>query len=142
MGAPDLQEGGPVAHCVRHYEEPMEASCRVCHRTFCNRCLVYSFGPNKPPFCVGCALSASGVRTTKLATAAHAEPQAAEPRVDRRAERAERRAAKAEARAMRRAAKRGGGADRADDERSTTVPAPHDLSIPSSRYGPGEHVVS
>ena len=29
---------------------------------FCADCLVYSFGPNKPPYCVSCALGASGVR--------------------------------------------------------------------------------
>ena len=128
-----------MTHCVRHYEEPMEARCRACQRTFCSRCLVYSFGPNKPPYCVGCALSASGVRSTKLAhAAAVAEPTEARP--DRRTERAERRAAKAEARAMRKAAKR----SEMDDvpERSSAVPAPRDLTIPASRYGSGEHAVN
>jgi hypothetical protein len=43
-------------------EEPSTGECRNCHGTFCARCLVYSFGPKKPPFCVGCALVASGVR--------------------------------------------------------------------------------
>lgn len=43
-------------------EEPATGECRNCHGTFCARCLVYSFGPKKPPFCVGCALVASGVR--------------------------------------------------------------------------------
>lgn len=129
-----------MAHCVRHYEEPMEAACRVCHRTFCNRCLVYSFGPNKPPYCVGCALSASGVRTTKAPVFAAAPEQEA-PAGDRRAERAERRAAKAEARAMRKAAKRG-EVEASGDERSSAVPAPRDLTIPASRYGSGERAVS
>lgn len=49
-------------HCLRHLEEPSTGECRSCHGTFCARCLVFSFGPKKPPFCVGCALVASGVR--------------------------------------------------------------------------------
>lgn len=51
-----------MEHCLRHMEEPSTGECRNCHGTFCARCLVYSFGPKKPPFCVGCALVASGVR--------------------------------------------------------------------------------
>ncbi len=50
-------------HCLRHMEESASGECRSCHGQFCTRCLVYSFGPKKPPFCVGCALHASGVRT-------------------------------------------------------------------------------
>lgn len=49
-------------HCLRHMEEAASGQCRSCNGTFCARCLVYSFGPKKPPFCVGCALVASGVR--------------------------------------------------------------------------------
>lgn len=37
--------------------------CRHCGDWFCSECLVYSFGPKKPPFCVGCALAAAGVRS-------------------------------------------------------------------------------
>jgi hypothetical protein len=44
-------------------EEPSTGECRNCHGAYCARCLVYSFGPKKPPFCVGCALRASGVRS-------------------------------------------------------------------------------
>ena len=49
-------------HCVRHFEESMEATCRTCGAPFCGRCLVFAFGPKKPPYCIGCALSAGGVR--------------------------------------------------------------------------------
>lgn len=49
--------------CVKHQFEEAEAMCRHCGDWFCSECLVYSFGPNKPPFCVGCALAASGVRS-------------------------------------------------------------------------------
>ena len=50
-------------HCVRHYEETVAGHCRSCGQAFCSRCLVFAFGPNKPPYCVGCALYASGIRS-------------------------------------------------------------------------------
>ncbi|HMS88285.1 MAG TPA: hypothetical protein PK748_05600 [Acidimicrobiales bacterium] len=50
-------------YCQRHTEELSTGECRSCHGSYCARCLVYSFGPKKPPFCVGCALRASGVRS-------------------------------------------------------------------------------
>lgn len=65
MGAGlDPGEGShTVNHCMRHYEETVAGVCRSCGQPFCSRCLVYAFGPKKPPYCVGCALYASGVRT-------------------------------------------------------------------------------
>ena len=48
--------------CNNHGFEIAENSCRNCGYDFCNECLVYSFGPKKPPFCVACALAAAGVR--------------------------------------------------------------------------------
>jgi hypothetical protein len=47
---------------VRHQFEPAVDHCRTCDEAFCVECLVYSFGADKPPFCVHCALSAAGVR--------------------------------------------------------------------------------
>lgn len=55
----DVIEG----RCFRHGFEVAEARCRQCGLEFCNECLVYSFGPGKPPFCVPCALAAAGVRS-------------------------------------------------------------------------------
>jgi hypothetical protein len=49
--------------CHVHNFEPAEARCRNCGSEFCNECLVYAFGPGKPPFCVSCALAAAGVRS-------------------------------------------------------------------------------
>lgn len=49
-------------HCVRHQFEAAVDRCRVCDEPFCPECLVHSFGPKQPPFCVNCALSAAGVR--------------------------------------------------------------------------------
>ena len=49
--------------CSTHQFELAEAICRNCGDLYCNECLVYSFGPKKPPYCISCALAASGVRS-------------------------------------------------------------------------------
>jgi hypothetical protein len=49
--------------CHVHNFELAEARCRNCGHEFCNECLVYAFGANKPPYCVACALAAAGVRS-------------------------------------------------------------------------------
>jgi hypothetical protein len=121
---------------MRHYEEPVVAHCRTCAKPYCSRCLVYSFGPDKPPDCVGCALTASGVRNKNKPVVVQAE---AGP--DRRAERAQRKAEKAEAkaaaRAMKRAAKLGEAAPaEAEGPRPTNVPVPRGLPVPASRFAP------
>jgi hypothetical protein len=51
-----------MASCNRHPFDQAAGSCRACGREFCSTCLVYSFGPKKPPYCVPCALEAAGVR--------------------------------------------------------------------------------
>lgn len=51
-----------VERCVKHNFETAENHCRTCGQGYCNECLVYSFGPKKPPYCVQCALAAAGVR--------------------------------------------------------------------------------
>lgn len=98
-----------MSHCIRHFEEPPAGSCRSCHQPFCTRCLVWAFGPKKPPYCVACALSASGVRPSHrvvVGGGAGAEVPAPEgPTVDKRTARAERRA-------EREALKRAGRAER------------------------------
>lgn len=141
----DLQ-GVPVAHCIRHFEEPIAGLCRTCNQPFCSRCLVFAFGPKKPPYCVGCALTASGVRVNKVSAQAMAAAAAPEVEVedghrverltamDKRVERAQKRAAKAAARAALRPSRfRRGAADpqpaappEADRRapRAATVPAP------------------
>lgn len=68
-------------YCLRHMEEPSAAQCRSCRGTYCARCLVYSFGPRKPPFCVGCALHASGVRSGQR-NQARLDPMAGGPAGD------------------------------------------------------------
>ena len=54
-----------MAHiCQVHPYEVAEGLCRSCGGPFCADCLVYPFGPVKPPYCVPCAVSAAGVRTS------------------------------------------------------------------------------
>lgn len=48
--------------CTRHQFEPADGVCRNCGFEFCAECLVFAFGPDKPPYCIPCALAASGVR--------------------------------------------------------------------------------
>jgi hypothetical protein len=50
--------------CNRHSFELAENVCCRCGLPFCHDCLVYPRGPKKPPFCVGCAISAAGVRSS------------------------------------------------------------------------------
>ena len=51
-----------AARCSKHSFDGAAAQCRSCKEPFCSDCLVYTYGPNKPPFCVPCALVAAGVR--------------------------------------------------------------------------------
>ncbi|HEX9995357.1 MAG TPA: hypothetical protein VGB14_20730 [Acidimicrobiales bacterium] len=50
--------------CTRHPFERAEDTCRSCGNGFCGDCLVYAFGPKRPPYCIGCAIAAAGVRST------------------------------------------------------------------------------
>jgi hypothetical protein len=52
------------SNCAKHPFEIAENVCASCHRAYCAECLVYSFGAKKPPFCIPCAVSAAGIRTT------------------------------------------------------------------------------
>jgi hypothetical protein len=50
--------------CEKHLFEAAEDRCGKCGSEFCAECLVYSFGPKRPPFCIPCAVSAAGIRRT------------------------------------------------------------------------------
>ncbi len=54
---------GMDGRCYVHSFEISENTCRNCGMCFCSECLVYAFGANKPPYCIECALGASGVRS-------------------------------------------------------------------------------
>jgi hypothetical protein len=126
-----------MAHCIRHYEEPMEGVCRSCDRPYCGRCLVFAFGPDKPPYCVGCALTASGVRNKgKVVVSKPAAPSGADRKLEKAQRRAERKAAKVEAKAERKALKSLPPLVEPEPPRPSTVPAPDNLSMPTARYGP------
>lgn len=49
--------------CAKHPHERGVALCRRCGGAWCADCLVYAFGPKKPPYCMGCAMVAGGVRS-------------------------------------------------------------------------------
>lgn len=49
--------------CEKHLFETAEDRCGKCGLEFCAECLVYSFGPKRPPFCIPCAVSAAGIRS-------------------------------------------------------------------------------
>ncbi|MGH2684753.1 MAG: hypothetical protein ACRDJP_04720 [Actinomycetota bacterium] len=51
-----------TAQCAKHHFDRAVALCGQCALTFCPSCLVYAFGPDKPPFCIPCALTVGGVR--------------------------------------------------------------------------------
>jgi hypothetical protein len=51
-----------MASCEKHPFDVAVDRCRSCKFEYCSSCLVYSFGPKKPPFCVSCALDAAGIR--------------------------------------------------------------------------------
>jgi hypothetical protein len=58
-----------TTQCDKHLFEEATGMCRVCRRPFCPDCLVYAQGPNKAPFCIPCALTAAGVRSTAASQA-------------------------------------------------------------------------
>lgn len=67
--------------CVRHPMLRAAGACGQCGHLFCGECLVHAFGPQRPPMCRACALSAAGVR----------QRRAALPKVQRRTRRERRR---------------------------------------------------
>ena len=48
--------------CSQHPERKATGACRSCDLECCADCLVFSFGRYRRPYCVRCALIASGVR--------------------------------------------------------------------------------
>jgi hypothetical protein len=53
-----------MERCHTHAEDGATGICRSCGRDFCERCLVYSYGRHRPPYCVRCALIAAGTTPT------------------------------------------------------------------------------
>lgn len=80
--------------CAKHPHEMGSAICRRCGGAWCRDCLVYSFGPKKPPYCMSCAMVAGGVRSV-----------AARPAMPKRDMRARAKAIRVEAKATKQAAR-------------------------------------
>ena len=53
-----------TATCEAHPFETATDTCKTCYYDYCPECLVYPHGERKPPYCVPCALTAAGVRST------------------------------------------------------------------------------
>jgi hypothetical protein len=99
--------------CAKHPHEKGVAICRRCGGAWCNDCLVYSFGERKPPFCMGCAMVAGGVRTAAM-----------RPAMPKRELKALQKAAKAEAKAAAKAAKREAVPAPEEEQAVAMTPAP------------------
>jgi hypothetical protein len=52
------------SRCAKHLFEGAEDFCGKCGLEFCGECLVYAFGPKKPPLCIPCAVQAAGIRAS------------------------------------------------------------------------------
>ena len=62
-GRSDERRGVMFDSCGKHPHEMGVALCGRCGGSWCANCLVYSFGPKKPPYCMSCAMVAGGVQT-------------------------------------------------------------------------------
>ena len=61
-----------MTSCVKHPGRRATGNCRACDTECCADCLVFSFGRLRQPYCVPCALIASGVQARS-----HASPPTA-----------------------------------------------------------------
>jgi hypothetical protein len=84
-----------MSSCTKHPHEPMVATCRRCAQPWCTTCLVYTYGASKPPYCIACAMVASGVRTNGAPPAASRKELKARAKEAKRAAKEAKRAAKA-----------------------------------------------
>jgi hypothetical protein len=48
-----------MSNCFKHIFDEAVDACRACQNHFCGECLVFTLGPQHPPYCVPCALVAS-----------------------------------------------------------------------------------
>lgn len=55
--------------CDKHLFDPAEDRCGTCGGEFCSECLVYAFGPRRPPLCIPCAVAAAGIRRSAACSA-------------------------------------------------------------------------
>jgi hypothetical protein len=89
-----------MSSCIKHPHEPMVTTCRRCAQPWCTTCLVYTYGASKPPYCIACAMVASGVRTNGAPPAASRRVLKSRAKEAKRAAKEAKRAAKASAVAL------------------------------------------
>ena len=99
--------------CGKHTHEMGVALCRRCGGSWCSSCLVYSFGPKKPPYCMSCAMVAGGVRSSSSL-----------PAMPKRQLKAQMRALKAETKAQAKAAARAESPEQHPEESPETEVSP------------------
>lgn len=75
-----------MSSCTKHQSEHAVGSCRRCAAEWCTACLVYTYGPDKPPYCVSCAMVAAGVRTSGARPVASRRQLKAQAKAQRKAE--------------------------------------------------------
>ncbi|MFL6206814.1 MAG: hypothetical protein ACJ739_15850 [Acidimicrobiales bacterium] len=102
--------------CGKHPHEQGVALCRRCGHSWCTSCLVYAFGPKKPPFCMSCAMYAGGVRSS-----------ASRPAMSRRELKAQAKAMRIQAKA---AAKAAAAPEETEDVEAEAACADTDWSTP------------
>jgi len=122
-----------TAQCAKHHFDRAVAQCGQCALTFCPSCLVYAFGPNKPPFCIPCALTVGGVRRTASVT----------PKASWREKRARKKMLAAQSAAAAEAnleqALAAANADAMTEDRATATPS-HEASGGTRRAEPPEQI--
>ncbi len=96
--------------CGKHPHVRGAAICRRCGHAWCTTCLVYCFGPKKPPYCMGCAMFAGGVKSS-----------AALPEMPRKQLKAQMKALRASAKAEAKAAAEPTQAEKADEPEDAKV---------------------
>jgi hypothetical protein len=57
-----------MAMCSKHPFEQAAGACRSCGDEFCTSDLVHTYGPDRPPYCIPCALVAAGVKKAPAKT--------------------------------------------------------------------------
>ena len=60
--------------CMKHTANLSAGSCSQCGDGYCDECLVFPFGERRPPMCIACALTFSGVRHRGDAATAARKP--------------------------------------------------------------------
>jgi hypothetical protein len=55
-----------MSNCVKHVMQTATATCCECDYAYCEDCIVYPFGAQRPGMCVSCAMAFAGVSSTKV----------------------------------------------------------------------------